>query len=44
MIRRCWTARLIQLPVDEQLLNGFANVSLLECEIASEARKIVSDY
>lgn len=26
----------MQLPVDEQLFDGFTNVSLLECEIASE--------
>jgi hypothetical protein len=34
---------LMQLPVDEQLFDGFADVSLLECEIASKAGNLVSN-
>ena len=35
-------ARLMHLPVDEQLLDSLANESLLEAEIASETSDIVS--
>lgn len=35
-------ARLVHLPVDEQLLDGLANEGLLEAEIASETSARVS--
>ena len=35
-------ARLVHLPVDEQLLDGLANEGLLQAEIASETSERVS--